>query len=107
MLNSGPTRAAWGNIAMARAIDSSSRLPGKSSRAMAYAANIAMTTDSRVAMKAMPMELRSALVNNESVKTVAKLFHVHSLGKNDGAPDTISDGGLKARLIIQRMGNSE
>ncbi len=35
MLNSGPTSAACGNMAMARAIDNSSLLPGKSSRAMA------------------------------------------------------------------------
>ena len=35
MLNSGPTSAACGNIAMASAIDSSSFLPRKSSRAMA------------------------------------------------------------------------
>ena len=35
MLNSGPTSAACGNIAIARAMDSSSFLPGNSSRAMA------------------------------------------------------------------------
>ena len=71
MLNSGPTRAACGNMAMASAIDSRSFLPGKSSRAMAYAANIATTTESAVAMSAMPNELRSAEVNSESLNTVS------------------------------------
>ena len=71
MLNSGPTSAACGNIAIARAIDSRSLLPGKSRRAIAYAANIAMTTDRRVAISEMPMELRSALVNSESLNTVS------------------------------------
>ena len=38
---------------------------------MAYAANMATTTDSRVAMIEMPNELRSAEVNSESEKTVS------------------------------------
>jgi hypothetical protein len=66
---------------MASAIDSSSFLPGKSSRAIAYAANIAMITDSRVATSEMPIELRSALVNSESLNTVWKLFQLQSRGK--------------------------
>ena len=35
MLNSGPTRAAWGNIAIASAVLSRIFLPGNSSRAIA------------------------------------------------------------------------
>jgi len=35
MLNNGPTSAAWGNIAMASAIESRNFFPGKSSRAIA------------------------------------------------------------------------
>ena len=46
-------------------------MPGKSSRAMAYAANIATMTDSVVAISAMPTELRSALVNSVSLNTVS------------------------------------
>ena len=60
MSNSGPTSATTGNIAIASAIDSTSRLPLKSSRAIAYAASVAKITDRNVAMSAMPNELRSA-----------------------------------------------
>src|SRR6476469_5688433 len=84
MLNSGPTRAACGNIAIARAIDSRTFFPGKSSRAIAYEANIATMTESVVAISAMPTELRSALVNSESLNTVLQFVHTHSVGKNVG-----------------------
>ena len=71
MLNSGPTSAACGNMAIASAIDSRTFLPGNSSRAIAYAANIATITDSTVAINATPTELRSALVNRVSLNTVS------------------------------------
>ena len=59
MSNSGPTSATTGNIAIARAIESTSRLPLNSRRAMAYAASVAITTARKVAISAMPNELRS------------------------------------------------
>ena len=57
-------------VAIARAIDSRTFFTGKSSRAIAYEANIATMTESVVAISAMPTELRSALVNSESLNTV-------------------------------------
>src|SRR5690349_9719469 len=69
-LNSGPTSATTGNIAIASAVDRMIRLPGKSSRAIAYAANIATTTPMTVDSSEMPIELRSALVNRPVLKTV-------------------------------------
>src|SRR6476661_5990091 len=60
MSNSGPTSDTTGNIAIASAIESTSRLPLKSSRAIAYAARVAITTASRVAMIEIANELRSA-----------------------------------------------
>src|SRR6476469_5336235 len=104
MLNSGPTSAACGNMAIASASDSSTFLPGNSNRAMAYAANIAMTTDSTVAIRAMPMELMSARVNSGWANTSVKLLKLHEVGRNCGFPDTMSDGGLNARLIIHNSG---
>ncbi len=71
---------------------------------MAYAANIAMTTEMTVAMIAMPIELISALVNSGLLKIWAKLSRVKVLGRNCGVPETMSDGGLKARLIIHSSG---
>src|SRR4051812_8348248 len=62
-LNSGPTSETTGNIAMARATDRINFLPGKSRRAIAYAANIATTTPMIVDSSEIPIELRSALVN--------------------------------------------
>src|SRR3954466_5564751 len=57
--NSGPTSATTGNIAIARAIDSTNRLPLNSRRAMAYAASVAKITDRNVDIAAMPNELMS------------------------------------------------
>src|SRR3954451_14421534 len=61
---SGPTSATTGNIAIARAIDNTSRLPLNSRRAMAYAASVARITDRNVEIAAMPNELI-----NESLKS--------------------------------------
>ena len=104
MSNNGPTSAACGNIAMPSASDSNTFLPGNSRRAMAYAANIAMITEITVAMIAMPIELISARVNSGLLKITLKLSRVNVLGRNVGLPDTMSDGGLKARLIIHSIG---
>ena len=49
-----------GKIATPSAVDRISFLPGKSSRAMAYAANIDRTHEMNVAIRQMPNELRSA-----------------------------------------------
>src|SRR5262245_26266307 len=106
MLNSGPTRAACGNMAMASAIDSSAFLPGYSSRAMAYAANIATITDSSVAMIAMPNELRSALVNSSSLNTVLKLDHDHCCGKKVGVPSRKVSGSLNDSDTIHSSGKA-
>ncbi len=59
-LNSGVTIEMTGKIATASAVDRMSFLPGKSSRAMAYAANIARKQAIAVAMRTMPNEFRSA-----------------------------------------------
>ena len=56
-------------MAIANAIDSSTFLSGKSSLAIAYAANMATTTDSVVAMIEMPNEFLSADVNSSSLNT--------------------------------------
>ena len=84
MSNSGPTSAACGNIAIPSASDSSTFLPRNSSRAIAYAANIAMITEMSVAMIAMPIELISALVNSGLLKIWAKLSNVTVVGRNCG-----------------------
>ena len=63
-----------------------------------------MITEMIVAMTAIPIELMSARVNNWLLKICAKLSRVNELGRNDGLPDTMSDGGLKARLIIHSIG---
>src|SRR4051794_13351141 len=57
--NSGPTSATTGNIAIASAIESTNRFPLNSRRAMAYAASVARSTDSTVAIAEMPNELTS------------------------------------------------
>jgi len=68
MLNSGPMIDTGGNIAIASAPDSSSDLPGKASRAMAYAASEAITTAVTVVMSEMPIELISGRTNSPLVK---------------------------------------
>ena len=68
MLNSGPMIDTGGNMAIASAPESTSVLPGKSSRTIAYAANIASTTASTVAISAMPIEFTSAALNWSSLK---------------------------------------
>ena len=60
MSKSGPTSATTGNIAITSAIDRTSRLPRNSSRAIAYAARVAMITESKVAIRLMPIELMIA-----------------------------------------------
>src|SRR4051794_18261237 len=64
---SGPTSATTGNIAIASASESTSRLPLNSRRAMAYAARVAKITDRNVAMAAMPNEFRNASRKSEWV----------------------------------------
>ena len=59
MSKSGPTSATIGNMAIASARDSTSFLPLNSSRAIAYAANVAKMTARIVAMMAIPNEFRS------------------------------------------------
>ena len=60
MLNSGVTREICGNIVINRAAPTSSRLPGKSSRAIAYAAIAPSTTAITVVINPIPIELISA-----------------------------------------------
>src|SRR4051812_17446633 len=59
-LNSGVTIEITGKMATPRAAERISRLPGKSSRAIAYAANIDRMHEMNVAIRQMPKELRSA-----------------------------------------------
>src|SRR5690606_26379617 len=63
-LNNGVTIEMTGKIATASAVVRITRLPGKSSRAIAYAAKVARTTEMNVAISEIPMELRSADKNS-------------------------------------------
>src|SRR2546430_13166796 len=65
MLNSGVTSEIAGNMAMSSDMPISRPLPGKLSRATAYAAMDANTTAMNVEMRAMPMELTRARVNSD------------------------------------------
>ncbi len=58
-----------------------------------------------VAISAMPIELISARVNSDWLKTSVKLSNVDAVGRNCGCPDTMSDGGFKDRLSIHSNGN--
>lgn len=68
MSNSGDTSEIGGNIAISSDSPISSRLPGKRSRATAYAAIVPSTTAITVAISAMPIELTSARVNSDVSK---------------------------------------
>jgi len=70
MSNSGPTSATVGNIAIARAMERISFLPGNCRRAIAYAATVAIATDRNVAMSEIASEFRSADVNRSVWNTV-------------------------------------
>src|SRR4051794_7290571 len=59
-LNSGVTMEMTGKIATPSAVPRMSFFPGKSSRAMAYAANIDSTHEMNVAIRQIPNEFRSA-----------------------------------------------
>src|SRR3954463_13882446 len=59
-LNSGVTIEMTGKIATARAVPRISFFPGKSSRAMAYAANIDSRQEMNVAIRQIPNEFRRA-----------------------------------------------
>lgn len=63
MSNSGPTTEIGGNIAIASAPARIMNLPGKSSRAIAYAVNDASVTAITVAMRAIRIELTSGRRN--------------------------------------------
>src|SRR5919112_4076156 len=85
-LNSGVTIEMTGKMATASAVDRISFLPGKSRRAMAYAANIARMHEIAVAMRQMPNELRSAGRNRslaDPVRIVEYFSHVHADARKD------------------------
>ena len=63
MLNSGVASAMAGNIAISSDTPIRTCLPGKFSRATAYAAIEASTTAMNVAISPMPIELRSGRRN--------------------------------------------
>ena len=97
MLNSGPTSAACGNMAIARASDSSSLLarevqPGDG------VGREHREDDRRARWRSaqMPIELRSAAGEQRlSLKTWRVVAPASSAsGRNCGLPDTMSDGGL-------------
>jgi hypothetical protein len=60
MLNRGVTMEITGKIDTPSAVVRMTRFPGKSRRAMAYAARVASTTATAVAMSEMPIEFRRA-----------------------------------------------
>ena len=98
--NSGPTSETTGNIAIASASESTSRLPLNSSRAMAYAASVAKITDSNVAISAMPNELRSAStevcgVCPRTCRSSSASGRGPSCGRNCGLPAAVSSGALE------------
>src|SRR5688572_23086568 len=70
IVNIGPISDTAGKIAIASAVERMIFLNGKSSRAIAYAARVAMITDSVVAISAIPIELRNAEVNRSRSRTV-------------------------------------
>jgi hypothetical protein len=67
-LYSGPTSEICGNIATPSATSRISCLPGKFSRAIAYAADEAMATARTVEISPIPIELRSASVKMPCLK---------------------------------------
>src|SRR5688500_13456278 len=67
---------------------------------------MATITDSSVAMIEMPKELRSAVVNSESEKTVSKLSHDQSSGQNFGEALLKVAGSLNESDTIHTRGNS-
>ena len=71
MLNSGVTSDTTGKAAIASEIPRMNFLPGKSSRAIAYAASVANTMLISVAIVTIPIEFRSAEVNNVVSNTVS------------------------------------
>src|ERR1700748_2868346 len=93
MLNSGVASEMSGNIAISSDSPMSRRLPGNASRATAYAASEASTTEMKVAIRAIPMELSSGRVNSEELKIPLQFAQVHFVGKNVGS--VIDEGSLK------------
>ena len=67
-LYSGPTSEICGNITTASATARIACLPGKSRRAIAYAAEEPISTASAVAIRPMPIELRNAAVKMPALK---------------------------------------
>ena len=90
---------------MASAPDSTSVLPGKSSRTIAYAANMARTTASRVAISAMPIELRSAALNWSSLKMFAVVVE-RRVRPARNLPSVSLSAGFSDSDTIQATGTS-
>ena len=70
ILNSGVTSAICGNIEISSDIATIAFLPGKSSRAMAYAAMVPSTSATKVEIRQMPIELISARMKSSFLKIV-------------------------------------
>src|SRR3954451_2106977 len=70
ILNSGVTSAICGNIETSSDIATMVRLPGKSSRAMAYAAMVPSTRAMNVEIRQMPIELISERTKSSFWKIV-------------------------------------
>ncbi len=68
ILNSGVTSAICGNIETSSDIATMVRLPGKSSRAIAYAAIVPSTSAMNVEIRQMPIELISARTKSSFLK---------------------------------------
>ena len=71
ILNSGVTSAICGNIEISSDIADDRRLPGKSRRAMAYAAMVPSTSATKVAIRQMPIELISARMKSSLLEDLS------------------------------------
>src|SRR5262249_3054034 len=107
MLNSGVTSEMSGNIAISSDIPMSTCLPGNRSRATAYAASEASTTEMKVAIRPIPIEFSSGRVNSEEVKIPLEFSHVQLVGQKVARPvAAIVAGFLKDSETIHSTGMS-
>jgi hypothetical protein len=70
ILKSGVTSAICGNIEISNDMPTMAFLPGKSRRAMAYAAMVPRTSATKVEIRQMPIELINDLMKSSFLKMV-------------------------------------
>src|SRR5215469_14509160 len=103
MLNSGFTSEISGNIAISSDTPMSRPLPGKCSRAIAYAAMVASMTEITVEISPIPIELISGRTNCAVWNIPEKFDHDHWLGQK--LPSVSVCGALNARATSHQIGN--